>query len=38
VDDIHLCGRVLVLATGGRVAFFGRPQEQGPGKVAISGS
>jgi ABC transport system ATP-binding/permease protein len=27
VDDIHLCGRVLVLATGGRVAFFGRPQE-----------
>jgi ABC-type multidrug transport system ATPase subunit/pSer/pThr/pTyr-binding forkhead associated (FHA) protein len=27
VDNIHLCDRVLVLATGGHVAFFGRPQE-----------
>jgi len=27
VDNIHLCDRVLILATGGHVAFFGRPQE-----------
>ena len=27
VDNVHLCDRVLVLAAGGRVAFFGRPDE-----------
>jgi ABC transport system ATP-binding/permease protein len=27
VDNVHLCDRVLVLAAGGRVAFFGRPEE-----------
>jgi ABC-type multidrug transport system ATPase subunit/pSer/pThr/pTyr-binding forkhead associated (FHA) protein len=27
VDNIHLCDRVLVLAAGGELAFFGRPDE-----------
>ena len=27
VDNLHLCDRVLVLAAGGQVAFFGRPDE-----------
>jgi ABC-type multidrug transport system ATPase subunit len=27
VDNIHLCDRVLVLTAGGRVAFFGRPDD-----------